>query len=45
MEEVGVDWKKIFNYQDGGELDWTDMAQDRDRWPALVNTTLYIRVP
>jgi hypothetical protein len=26
-------------------LDWTDMAQDRDQWGALVNTVLNLRVP
>jgi hypothetical protein len=27
------------------EVDWTDMAKDRDQWRALVNTVLNLRVP
>jgi hypothetical protein len=27
-----------------GSLDWTQMAQDRDRWRALVNTVTNLRV-
>jgi hypothetical protein len=26
------------------EVDWIDMAQDRDQWRALVNTVLNLRV-
>jgi hypothetical protein len=28
-----------------GSLDWIDLAQDRDKWRALVNVVLNIRVP
>jgi hypothetical protein len=25
--------------------DWMELTQDRDRWPALVNTVTKLRVP
>jgi hypothetical protein len=28
-----------------GDVDWIGLAQDRDRWRALVNSVLNIRVP
>jgi hypothetical protein len=28
-----------------GDVDWIGLAQDRDRWIALVNSVLNLRVP
>jgi hypothetical protein len=28
-----------------GYMDWIDLAQDRDRWRALVNTVMNLQVP
>jgi hypothetical protein len=36
--------KCIFEKWDGG-MDYIDMAQDRDRWLAVVNTAMNLRVP
>jgi hypothetical protein len=36
MDLVDVGW---------GDVDWIGLAQDRDRWRALVNSVLNLRVP
>jgi hypothetical protein len=36
MDLVEVGW---------GDVDWIGLAQDRDRWTALVNSVLHLRVP
>jgi hypothetical protein len=28
-----------------GDVDWINLAQDRDRWRALVKTVMSLRVP
>jgi hypothetical protein len=47
LEDPGVDgWiilKWIFKRVEGG-IDWIDVAQDRDRWRALVNTVMNLWV-
>jgi hypothetical protein len=39
---IVVKW--IFDKWDGG-IDWKDLAQDKDRWRALVNALMNVRHP
>jgi hypothetical protein len=48
LTDPGVDGRIILNRilkkWDGG-MDWIELAQDRDRWRALVNAVMNLRVP
>jgi hypothetical protein len=48
LEDPGVDGriilKWIFKRWDGG-MDWIGLAENRDRWRALVNEVMNLRVP
>ena len=41
-ERIILKW--IFKMLDGG-IDWIDLSQDRERWRALVNTVMNLRIP
>ena len=48
LEDLGVDGRIILNWifrKWDGRMDWADMAQDWDRWPAVVNAVMNLRVP
>jgi len=36
---------KMDLWEVGGVGDWMELAQDRDKWWALVNTVMNVRVP
>jgi hypothetical protein len=48
-EEIGVDGRIIlrwvFRKVGCGSMDWIDLAQDRNRWRAVVNVVMNLRVP
>jgi hypothetical protein len=48
LEDPGADGriilKSIFEKWDGG-VDWIVLTQDRNRWEALVNAVMNLRVP
>jgi hypothetical protein len=41
-DNIKIDFQKVGG---GGRGDWVDLAQDRDRWRALVGTVRDFRVP
>jgi hypothetical protein len=48
LEDPGVDGRVVLNgcSRSGmGGMDWIDLAQDRDRWRAVVNAVMNFRVP
>ena len=49
LEDPGIDGriilKWIFRKWDVGGMDWIELAQNRDRWRALVNGVMNLRVP
>jgi hypothetical protein len=49
LEESGVDGRIIlrwiFRKCVVGDMDWIDLAEDRDMWRAFVNAVTKLRVP
>ena len=47
LEETGIDGRIIlrwiFRTWHGGGMDWTDLAQDRDRWQAIGNVVMNLQ--
>jgi len=37
--------KMVVQEMECGRMDWIELAQDRDRWRALVNAVMKLRVP
>jgi len=49
LGDPGVDGRiilrRILRKWDVGDMDWIELAQDRDRWQELVNAVMNLRVP
>ena len=48
LGDTGVDGRIIkmdFQEMGIGNMEWTDLAQDRDRWRLLVNVVMNLWVP
>jgi hypothetical protein len=41
MDNIKMDLREI----GWDDMDWIDLAQDRDQWTALVNAVMNLRVP
>jgi hypothetical protein len=47
LKDPGVEWMLILQLifeKCNGSMDWIGLAQDRDRWWALVNTVMSFQV-
>ena len=49
LEDPGIDGKILrwifWKWDGGGGIEWLNLAQDRDRWQALVNAVMNLQVP
>jgi len=49
LEDTGLDGRVvltwIFGKLEGGGMDWINLAQNRDRWRALVNAVMNLWAP
>jgi hypothetical protein len=48
LEDPGIDGRIILRWISGSGMvgtDWIDLAENRDRWRALVGTVMNLRVP
>jgi hypothetical protein len=41
VDNIKMDLREI----EWDDMDWIDLAEDRDQWRALVNTVMNLRIP
>jgi hypothetical protein len=44
-DNVKMDLREVGWWGGGGGIDWVELAQDRDRWRAVVDTMVHLWVP
>jgi len=49
LQDPGLDVRIILKWKfrnwEGGAMDWVDLAQERERWWAVVNVVMNFRAP
>jgi hypothetical protein len=51
LKSPGIDGRIILKWLfkrldgGGGGIDWSNLAQDKDKWRALLNTVMNLQVP
>jgi hypothetical protein len=48
LDDLGIEGRVILRWiirkwDGGGDMDWIDLVQDRDSWPALVTAVMNFR--
>jgi hypothetical protein len=47
LENLGIGWRIILKFIliDRNDVDWIDLAEDRENWLSVVNAVMNLQVP